>query len=130
MIGRPLCSAITMTITAKGQILVIAPSPDMRNSLRFALEAEGYVVTVRTEASGGLPPRPSYDCIVLDHHAADADPEAARRLAIAFRPIVLLANHAGHPLSSLMFRTVLKPMLGPALAMAIRDAIGTRGNPT
>lgn len=118
-----------MTHPAKGQILVIAPSTDMRDSLRFALEAEGYGVTVRENASGGLPPHPSYDCIVLDHHAADADPEAARRLAIAFRPVVLLANLSVHPLSSLMFRTVLKPMLGPALANAVKDAIGARSNP-
>jgi hypothetical protein len=103
---------------------------DMRNSLRFALEAEGYGVTVRESASGGLPPRPSYNCIVLDHHAADADPEAARRLAIAFQPVVLLANVAGHPLSSLMFRTVLKPTLGPALAMAVREALSARIDPT
>ncbi|HWA19918.1 MAG TPA: hypothetical protein VG757_13055 [Devosia sp.] len=119
-----------MPDSAKGQILVIAPAADLRNSLRFALEAEGYRVTTRENVSGGLPPRPSYDCIVLDHHAADADREAARRLAVSFQPTVLLANHAGHPLSSLMFRTVLKPMLGPALANAVRDALITRANPT
>lgn len=115
---------------AKGQILVIAPAADLRNSLRFALEAEGYGVTVRESAAGGLPPRPSYDCIVLDHHAADLDPEAARRLAVAFQPVVMLANLTAHPLSSLMFRTVLKPMLGPALAHAVKDAVSTRANPT
>jgi hypothetical protein len=113
-----------------GQILVIAPSADLRHSLRFALEAEGYGVTVRENTSGGLPPRIPYDCIVLDHHAAEADSEAARRLAIAFQPMVLLANSPSHPLSSLMFRTLLKPMLGPALANAVKDAVETRATPT
>jgi hypothetical protein len=103
------------------RILVIAPDSDLQRSLRFALEAEHYHVSWL--ASLGARPVPgSYDCIVLDHHALGPDLRVARSFLAAFRPVILLANEP-HILSSLVFRTILKPHLGAPLIEAVRAAL-------
>ncbi|MEO6013686.1 MAG: hypothetical protein ABIQ30_08910 [Devosia sp.] len=108
------------------RILVVAPDLDLRRSLQFALEAEGYAVTWR--ASIGATEMPfDFDCTVLDHHALGNNKAAAGAFLQAFRPVILLAN-AQHDLSASAFRTVLKPHLGLALTNAIRDALVARGN--
>lgn len=68
-----------------------------------------------------------YDCVIVDHHATDRrQPDVVasefRRLA----PVVLLANHTGHPLAGSSFRTVLKPLLGPALSHAVAEALAAQ----
>jgi CheY-like chemotaxis protein len=104
------------------RLLVVAPTPDLRRSLHFALEAEGYLVTSQASiASRQLPG--DFDCTVIDHHALDGDIERARSFCELFSPIVLLANSPDHPAASYAFRTVLKPTLGGALTAAIRQAI-------
>jgi hypothetical protein len=105
----------------KTRILIIAPTSDLQRSLRFAVEAEQYDVTWR--ASIGATMRPDqFDCTIVDHHALGDDPSAARLFAEAFQPAILLAN-GPHPLSPFVFRTILKPHLGPAVTAAIRDAL-------
>ena len=109
------------------RILVVAPDFDLRRSLQFALEAEGYAVTWC--ASIGATEMPyDFDCTVVDHHALGNDKAAGRAFLQAFQPSILLAN-APHELSSSAFRTVLKPHLGPALTNAIHDALETRAAP-
>ena len=109
------------------RLLVVAPSSSFRNSLRFALEAEGYDVT----ASASLPTvdqaSSSFDCTVIDHHAIEGVGINDRSLLSAFAPVVLLANSLAHPLAALSFRTLAKPTLGPALSEAVRAAIASRG---
>ncbi len=106
------------------RILVVAPDLDLRRSLQFALEAEGYAVTCRTSIGATEVPD-DFDCSVVDHHALGNDKASARTFLQAFQPVVLLAN-AEHALSTSAFRTVLKPHLGLALTNAIRDALETR----
>jgi DNA-binding response OmpR family regulator len=106
------------------RILIVAPDLDLRRSLQFALEAEGYAVDWR--ASIGATEMPyDFDCTVVDHHALGNDAAPARAFLQAFQPVILLAN-AQHELSASAYRTVLKPHLGLALTNAIRDAL--RGN--
>jgi CheY-like chemotaxis protein len=104
------------------RILLIAEESDLRRSVQFALDAEGYAVTAR---AGLTPPEPArhFDCTIIDHPTADADPTALAFFA-AHAPIVLLADALTHPLAPHATRTVLKPLLGPALSAAIREAIG------
>lgn len=109
----------------KRRILVIAPDTDLRHSLEFALAAEGYDVRWRSNISP-LALSERADCVVLDHHATGPDLNAAIAFCTAAAPVILLANTAPHPLSHWTFRTVLKPLLGPALTGAIRDAIDTQ----
>ncbi len=106
------------------RILVIAPDLDLRRSLQFALEAEGYAVTWRASIAAIELPH-DYDCAVVDHHALGNDKWAAEKFLRAFHPSILLANKP-HDLSAAAFRTILKPHLGAALMTAIREAIETR----
>jgi hypothetical protein len=109
------------------RLLVVAPDLDLRRSVQFALEAEGYAVTWR--ASIGATEMPyDFDCTVVDHHALGNDAAAARAFLVAFEPVILLAN-VPHELSNSAFQTVLKPHLGAALTNAIRDALEARAVP-
>lgn len=113
--------------TIVSRILVIAPDSDLRVSLEFALMAESHQVTCR--ASIGAPVLPSgYDCTVIDHQAVGPDLSKSAAFCRAFDPVVLLVNVAPHPLSPWAFRTVQKPLLGPALTGAIRDAVAVRAS--
>ncbi|MEQ1769527.1 MAG: hypothetical protein ABL879_06765 [Devosia sp.] len=95
----------------------------MRNSLQFALEAEGYVVDWRTELDGHDTAAAEQDCVVLDHHSAADDWAKAELFCIQQGPVVVLSNQPGHPLEKVAFRTVLKPMLGPAVVAAVEAAV-------
>jgi hypothetical protein len=108
-------------------ILVIAPDGELRRSVRFALEVEGFDVDWRASISARPMPG-EYDCTVLDHHALGEDSAAAQSFVRAFTPVVLLANERD-ALSPLAFRTILKPHLGAPLIEAVRDAIAQPGNP-
>jgi CheY-like chemotaxis protein len=109
------------------RVLVIAADADLRRSVQFALEAEGYVVTCRASLAAHELPQ-DFDCTVVDHHVLGSEQRAAAFFQ-AFSPVILLANTAPHPLSPWATRTLLKPMLGPALSAAIRDALGLSVSP-
>ena len=105
------------------RILVVAPTADLRRSLRFALESEGYFVTdspwmERLRVSPG-----EFDCTIVDSHAAVGDLEDLAEFCRSFHPVILLANAASHPLAAFVFSIVFKPLLGPFLSQAVRRAI-------
>ena len=108
-------------------ILVLAPDSELRRSLQFALEAEGFDVTWRMSISARPMPG-EYDCTIIDDHALGADSAAGQRLVRAFAPVVLLANKL-NALSPLAFRTILKPHLGAPMIQAVRDAIAPAAAP-
>lgn len=107
------------------RILLVAPDSDLRKSLEFALQAEGYEVTSRASIAARLQPG-TYDCTVLDHHAIGNDRKAAASFCSIFAPVILLANEQPHALSPAAFNTLMKPLLGAALSEAIREAIAVR----
>jgi hypothetical protein len=109
-------------------VLLVAPDSDLRKSVEFALQAEGYDVT--SCASIGARERPRYDCTIVDHHALGNNQRFAADFCRIFRPVILLANLVPHPLSPFAYRTVMKPLLGAALTDAIHDAIGHRAATT
>ena len=108
------------------QLLVVAPNATFRNSLRFALEAEGYDVTAMASLAAGDTPSSPFDCSIIDHHALDRGGLEGPRILKAFAPVVLLANSPAHPLAALSFRTLTKPTLGASLSEAVRAAIAAR----
>ncbi len=109
------------------RILVIAPDSDLRHSLRFALEAEGFKATMRTGIDAPLTPA-DYDCVILDHHGLDEYPAAADAFVADFAPVILLANRQ-HRLSSRVFMTLVKPDLGSSVIDAVRLASRVRVAP-
>ena len=111
------------------RLLIIAPDPDLRKSLQFALEAEGYAVVSREGFAdpAGIPL--DFDCAVLDHHATRGHLPVATTFVEGASPVVLLANSDTHPLAAHSFRTLTKPFLGPHLSKAVIEALA-RGQAT
>jgi DNA-binding NtrC family response regulator len=108
------------------RILVIAPNPDLRSSLTFALEAEGYAVTSQAVLLGPDEGR-DFDCVVLDHKAAKAQPREAVLDFCAHSPRIVLLAGAPQPwLVARVFTVVQTPHLGEALIAAVRAAIATK----
>lgn len=104
-----------------GHILVIAPNPDFRRSLVFALESEGYSVTTQ----GGLTPLPGehYDAIVLDQKAVRGAPPGDASTT----PVVLLTGHPRDLAMINVFRAVPTPLAGDVLIAAVADAVAAGG---
>lgn len=105
-----------------GHILIIAPEYDLRQSLEFALAAEGYAVTsrpgVRGEASSVR-----FDCTVLDEKAIAGRMDDLLGFIASAHPVVLLADAPVTWLSDKVVGFVEKPMLGAALSAAVALAV-------
>jgi DNA-binding NtrC family response regulator len=111
-------------------VLIVAPDTDLRRSMQFALEADGYVVSGRASIADVNVTPEEIDCVILDHHMADRRLAVARIFCARFDPVVLLANTASHPLVVSVFRTLLKPQLGPTLSSAVSDALCAQSGST
>ena len=117
-------------------IYVVDDDYDVRTSLRFLLETEGF--EVRTFRSGtallGSSTLHRADCLVVDYKMADIDGlELAQRLRRPSRntPTVMIT---GHPDESILTKAtsagvrylVLKPNLEDNLVECVRSAIDAR----
>jgi len=120
----------------KAMIYVVDDDYDVRTSLRFLLETEGF--DVRTFRSGtallGSSTRSRADCLVVDYKMAELDGlELAHRLRglDVSTPIVLITGypdeHIQAKASSAGVRLVLlKPNLEDNLVECVRNTIDTR----
>jgi CheY-like chemotaxis protein len=106
-----------------GHILVIALNRDFRNSLAFALEAEGYSVETRGDLAA-LDQVGRFGAIVLDHRALQPQSlDRAVDATLSRVPVILLASRPQDWLASNTFRTVPTPLMGSVLSDAVADAI-------
>ena len=113
---------------ATGRILVVAPELDLRRSLEFVLEAEGFEVLSRPRIDFGNPlANGRFDCTVLDHRALAGPPERAIRFCTMANPVVLLSSKTIPWLSAWVACVVEKPLLGDSLSRAVRQATGLEG---
>jgi FixJ family two-component response regulator len=121
----------------KAMIYVVDDDYDVRTSLRFLLETEGF--DVRTFRSGvallGSATRNGADCLVIDYKMAELDGlELAlrlRRLEVS-TPIILItgypdANISAKATSAGVRQVLLKPNLEGNLVDCVRNVIGTPG---
>jgi CheY-like chemotaxis protein len=109
-----------------GRILIVAPDPDLRKSVAFALEAEGYEVTSHAVLLGPNEGR-DYDCVVLDHKATKtAQRQAVLDFCANAQRVVLLAGSPQPWLLSKVFSLVQTPHLGAALTAAVQAAIASK----
>src|SRR3954465_4825865 len=119
----------------KSMIYVIDDDYDVRTSLRFLLETEGF--DVRTFRSGsallGSSTRNRADCLVVDYKMAELDGlELAlrlRRLQV-FTPIILITGYPDENISAKassagVRHVLLKPNLEGNLIECVRNAIDT-----
>lgn len=114
-------------------IYVIDDDYDVRTSLRFLLETEGF--DVRTFRSGGAllasSSRQGADCLVVDYKMAGIDGlELAHRLRglDVGTPIILITGYPDQNISAKaqsagVRQVLLKPNLEDSLADCVRDAI-------
>ena len=111
---------------ATGRLLIIAPDDDLRRSLAFALEAEGYAIAAYARIADAPEPE-GYDCTVLDHRATSGSANDVLEFCRHARPVVLLAGTPLPWLDGHVFRVVQKPLLGEPLSRAVRDALTSSG---
>lgn len=112
---------------ASGRILVIAPDIDLRRSLAFALEAEGYEVSL----AGELPDHAAlaarrFDATVLDQKALTGPDYLDIAFCIKARPVVLLAATPRAWLVEWVAEIVEMPVIGNAVAKAVRAVVPIR----
>jgi two-component system, LuxR family, response regulator FixJ len=124
----------------KSMIYVVDDDYDVRTSLRFLLETEGF--DVRTFRSGsallGSSTRNHADCLVVDYKMAELDGlELAlrlRRLHVS-TPIILITGYPDENISAKaslagVHHVLLKPNLEDNLIDSVRKAIDTPSAPS
>ena len=123
--------------SGKSMIYVVDDDYDVRTSLRFLLETEGF--DVRTFRSGsallGSSTRNCADCLVVDYKMAELDglelATRLRRLDVS-TPIILITGYPDEKISAKassagVLHVLLKPNLEDNLIVCVRNAIDTPG---
>jgi FixJ family two-component response regulator len=119
----------------KAMIYIVDDDYDVRTSLRFLLETEGF--DVRTFRSGvallGSSTRNRADCLVIDYKMAELDglelTFRLRRLDVS-TPIILITGYPDENISAKAFsagvrQVLLKPNLEGNLVDCVRNVIDT-----
>lgn len=108
----------------RGRVLVVAPQLDMRRSLEFVLDAEGFEVTSRSRLDFSSPATSSrFDCIVLDHQALTGPREQVIDFCANAAPIILVSSKPIEWLSGSVRDLVQKPVMGGAIANSVRRVL-------
>lgn len=109
---------------------MVAPDPQLRRSITFLLEAEGYAVT----PSCALPhaaeeiaaAAPADGCAVVDEAAVTDASDFWDRLAHLACAVVMLSSGRLAPPPHFLVHSVEKPMLGRHLVEAVQAAFRGR----
>lgn len=110
-----------------GCLLVVAPDPELRDSLVFALEAEGF--SVSAEASIDKLSRladPCLDCAVLDQKAMARLPDQGLEEQRFACPVVLLEADPKGWHGPCVSEIVEMPLNGDAVAASVRRVLSPR----
>jgi two-component system, LuxR family, response regulator FixJ len=114
-------------------VLVIDDDPAVRNSLKFALEVEGFSVQVYSTGAALLEEEemPQSGCVVADYHLPDMnglDVLQIMRERDVKLPAILITSHPTAAIrsraTSAGVRLVEKPLLNDTLFRCIRAALG------
>jgi two-component system, LuxR family, response regulator FixJ len=125
-------------LSAQGAVVVVDDDPAVRNSLKFSLEIEGFVVRIFGSGAELLEASdlPICSCLVVDQKMpgmTGLDLIAALRDRCVSTPAILITSQPNGMLSERAARAdvsiVEKPLLGNVLVDKIRDVF-TRGNST
>lgn len=112
---------------ANGRILVIVPQLDLRRSLEFVLDAEGYDVTARPGIDFAVPAASSrFDCIVLDHQALIGPRQQVIDFCAKAAPVVLVSSKPIEWLAGSVKDTVEKPVMGGAVVRSVGRVLALR----
>ena len=109
---------------AIGRLLIVAPDADLRASLVFALEAEGFEVTAREDVPNlAWMNQRRFDCTVLDQKALTGEAYEAIAFCIKAHPVVLFAGRPHEWLTEWVSQVVVTPTADDALTTAVRLAM-------
>jgi hypothetical protein len=109
---------------ASGRLLVVAPDDDIRRSVVFSFEAEGFEVTAREQLpTVAWMQQRHFDCTVLDQHALVGEPYESIAFCIKAHPVVLMASRPHPWLVEWVSQVVVTPSADNALSTAVRLAI-------
>jgi CheY-like chemotaxis protein len=106
-------------------ILVVVPDDDLRRSIIFALESEGFALSVASQlpALSDYPQLSAVDCIVVDENAIDVRGGGWERLGSLGRPAILLIDALRDIPPEFAQTAVMKPLLGSCLVDAVTNSV-------
>jgi len=129
--GRASSSAVRTTaergalVATLHTVLVVAPDQELRRSIEFALEAEGFIVASYALLAAALvaPQSGKAACAVVDEEAIIGQPESGDRLQRLGRPVILLIDRLQAVPPAAVVQVLMKPMLGSQLVESVGRAI-------
>lgn len=111
-------------------VLVVVPDPELRRSVEFALEAEGYRVDSHALLAAALQSSgmTRMACAVVDENAVAGRNGIGNRLEPIVRPVILLVDHLRSVPETPRIMTLTKPLLGRRLVDTVVALVGgTKG---
>lgn len=109
------------------KVLVVVPDPELRRSVEFALEAEGFWVDSHALLAAALQAATAGQmvCTVVDENAVSGRSGIADRLDPVPRPIVLLVDRLRNvPETTSHIAILTKPLLGRRLVDTVVALVG------
>lgn len=107
-----------------GRLLLVAPETDLRRSLVFALEADGFAVAVRD-----VPPSRAwlaanrFDCTIVDQKAFVGEAYESIAFCIKAHPVILVAANPHAWLTDWVAQTIELPLAENDVTSAVRHAM-------
>lgn len=104
-------------------VLVVVPDAELRRSIEFAFEAEGFLIEPHDCVQKAMleSSRSDVVCIVIDEDAIDLRRSAVKTLECAPKPLILLVDKLRAAAKGDEFRVLTKPLLGRLLVDTVAD---------
>lgn len=98
-------------------VLVVVPDAELRRSIAFAFEAEGFPIELHDSLRRAMieSRRSDVVCIVVDENAIDIRRGVSRSLERAPKPLILLVDKLRAAANGDGFKVLTKPLLGRLL---------------
>jgi hypothetical protein len=119
-LGKPLLALIHI-------VLVVAPDQELRRSIEFALEAEGFRVDSHAFLSSALvsPAAADAACLVIDENAVTSSRQEWTQLHQLVRPVILLVDQLRTIPQIARLEVLTKPLLGHLLIEKVVCAVAS-----
>ena len=107
-------------------VLIAAPGSELRRSIAFALEADGFTAEAHASlaAAMALPAATTSICLIVDENALDGQGNRAATLKRLGIPVILLADRIRKIPRVAGMKVLTKPLLGPTLVDTVRALAG------
>ena len=103
-------------------VLVAAPGAELRRSIVFALEADGYVAEAHASLAAAMAASSAASCIcfIVDENALDGHTRRAATLKRLGIPVILLVDRIRTIPRVAGMKVLTKPLLGQSLLESVR----------